>query len=151
MAWRLATYLAGAPLSLPLMRVVQHVMLRNRVRATSRRSSSAACCAALPDRDLGKSSSNSILESEKSSGPGYEGRKLCGSSGQSPEHISEQLGSPLAFSTFFALGPNASDRQLDRDASRQLTEPFASVAIALLRSVGGHYREMADKLAPDPC
>lgn len=150
MAWRLATYLAGAPLSLPLMRVVQHVMLPQ-----SR------------PGDLAEVFLSGLLRRVAGPGPGkvefefYPGVREILRTGLRraealrvfrtvSEHISEQLGSPLAFSTFFALGPNASDRQLDRDASRQLTEPFASVAIALLRSVGGHYREMADKLAQTP-
>ena len=150
MAWRLATYLAGAPLSLPVMRLVQHVMLPQ-----SR------------PGDLAEVFLSGLLRHVAEPGSGraefefYPGVREVLRTGLRraealrvfrtvSEYIGEQLGSPPEFSAFFALGPNTSGRKPDRDTRRQLTEPFASVAIALLRSVGGHYREIADKLAQTP-
>jgi tetratricopeptide (TPR) repeat protein len=147
LAWRLATYLAGAPLSLPVMRMVQHVMLPQS-----------------PPGDLAEVFLSGLLYRVAEPRPGAvefefhpEVREILMTGLRRAEalrvfrtvsaYIGEWLGSPLDFSAFLALGKDAFRGRPDREANRQLTEPFASVAITLLESVGGRYREIADKLA----
>lgn len=150
MAWRLATYLAGAPLSLPVMRMVQHVMLPQSHPG-----------------DLAEVFLSGLLYRVAEPGPGtvefdfHPGvREMLMTGLRRVEalrvfrtvsaYLSERLGSPLDFPAFLALSPDAFGKRSDRDANRQLTEPFASVAITLLRSIGGRYGEIADKLAQTP-
>ncbi len=62
------------------------------------------------------------------------------------EHIGERLGSALQFPAIFAEDAAAEDGVL----GAPLSDPFASVALTVLRSVGGRYREIAERLSRAP-
>jgi tetratricopeptide (TPR) repeat protein len=141
-ALRLATYLAAAPLNLPVMRLVQYVMLPQSRPA-----------------DLAEVFLSGLLRRVSDPGRGtvefefHDGvREILLSGLRRAEavrvfrlvsaHIGERLGSPPEFSAVFSSGGGVASR-------RPLTDPFAVLALTVLRSVGGQYREMADKLAID--
>jgi tetratricopeptide (TPR) repeat protein len=143
-ALKLATYLAAAPLNLPVMRLVQHVMLP-----------------ASRPADLAEVFLSGLLRRVAHSGRGtvefdfYPGVReiLLGALRRAEAirvlrlvsaHIGERLGSSPEFSAIFAPGAAGS-----AGARGPLTEPFATLALTVLRSVGGQYREIADQLAKD--
>jgi tetratricopeptide (TPR) repeat protein len=148
-ALRLATYLAAAPLSLPVMRLVQHVML--------------------PDSrpgDLAEVFLSGLLRRVADAGPATmefdfqpEVRKILLSGLRRAEavrvyrlvsaYIDERLGSAPQFPAVFGVSETEPAGRAAR-ARAALTDPFGAVALTVLRSVGGQYREIADKLAADP-
>ena len=148
-ALRLATYLAAAPLSLPVMRLVQHVMTPQ-----SRPS------------DLAEVFLSGLLRRVADAAPGMmefdfqpDVRKILLSGLRRAEavrvyrlvsaHVDQRLGSMPEFPVIF--GPiRSAPASLPPQASGSLTDPFGAVALAVLRSVGGQYNEIADKLAADP-
>ena len=149
-ALRLATYLAAAPLSLPVMRLVQHVMLP--------RSGPA---------HLAEVFLSGLLRRVAEAGPGVmefdfqpDVRKILLSGLRRVEavrvyrlvsaYVDERLGSALEFPAVF--GPfEAEPTSLTSRVGGSLTDPFGAVALTVLRSVGGQYKEVADKLAAAPC
>ncbi len=145
-ALRLASYLAAAPLSLPVMRLVQHVMLP--------RSRSA---------DLAEVFLSGLLRRVDHAGPGTmefdfrpDVRRILLSGLRRAEavrvyrlvsaYVDERLGSTPDFPAVFGpFGPQPSG--LISRVGGSLTDPFGAVAFTVLRSVGGQYKEIADKLA----
>ena len=148
-ALRLATYLAAAPLSLPVMRLVQHVMTPQ-----SRPS------------DLAEVFLSGLLRRATEAAPGMiefdfqpDVRKILLSGLRRAEavrvyrlvsaHVDQRLGSMPDFPVIF--GPiKAAPPSLPPQVSGSFTDPFGAVALTVLRSVGGQYTEIADKLAADP-
>jgi tetratricopeptide (TPR) repeat protein len=150
MALRLATHLAAAPLSLPVMRLVQHVTLPQSRPA-----------------DLAEVFLSGLLRRIAEPGQGqaefefYPGvREILLTGLQRAEalrvfrsvsgYIGERLGSPLEFSAVFARRPGSLASEHAHAEQGSLTVPFASLALTVLRSVGGRYREIADQLAEVP-
>ena len=144
-ALRLAMYLAAAPLSLPVMRLVQHVMLP--------RSGPA---------DLAEVFLSGLLRRVASPGPATmefdfqpSVREMLLSGLRRAEairvyrlvsaYVDERLGSPPEFPAVFGASwpePAAAESW----TGGPLTDPFGAVALTVLRSVGGQYSEIADKM-----
>lgn len=145
-ALRLATYLAAAPLSLPVMRLVQHVMLPRS-----------------GPEDLAEVFLSGLLRRIANAGPGTiefgfqpDVRKILLSGLRRAEavrvyrlvsaYVDERLGStpefPAVFGSFETEPTGLSSRATD-----SLTDSFGAVALTVLWSVGGQYKEIADKLA----
>ncbi len=149
LALRLASYLAAAPLSLPVMRLVQHVMLPE--SATDHLAevflSGLLCRVAQPGQGT--------VEFEFY--PGVREILLSGLRRAEAlrvfravsEYIGQRIGSPLEFPALFATVTDEAT-QADPAVQGQLTEPFAAVALTVLRSVGGRYRAIADEIAKAP-
>ncbi len=144
-AIRLAAYLAAAPLSLPVMRLVQYVMM-----PLSR------------PADLAEVFLSGLFKRVASPGQGmvefefFPGVRelLLGSLRRAEalrvlrlvsEYIGERLGSGPEFAAVFTAGGGTRQAAGVRGP---LTDPFAVLARTVLRSVGGQYREIADKLDP---
>jgi len=145
-ALRLATYLAAAPLSLPVMRLVQHVMLPRSRPA-----------------DLAEVFLSGLLRKVADARPGTMDfdfqpyvRKILLSGLRRTEalkvyrlvsaYVDERLGSTPDFPAIFGpFGPESA--ALISRVGGSLTDPFGAVALTVLRSVGGQYKEIADELA----
>ena len=145
-AVRLAAYMAAAPLSVALMRLVQHVMLPMSHPA-----------------DLAEVFLSGLLRRVTEPGRGmaefefHPGvRELLLSTLRRAEvirvlrlvsaHIGEQLGSAPEFAALFTPGEGTVG-PAETARGERFTDPFAALALTMLRSVGGSYREIADKLA----
>lgn len=145
-AMRLAAYIAAAPLSVPLMRLVQHVMLPMSHPA-----------------DLAEVFLSGLFRRITEPGRGtaefefYPGvRKLLLSTLRRAEvvrvlrlvsaYIGEQLGSAPQFAAVFTPGEGATG-SAESASGERFTDPFAALALTMLRTSGGSYREIADKLA----
>lgn len=145
-ALRLASYLAAAPLSLPVMRLVQHVMLPRSRPA-----------------DLAEVFLSGLLRRVANAGPGTmefdfqpDVRKILLSALRRAEavriyrlvsaYVDERLGSPPEFPAVFGpFGPEPAG--LTSRVGGSLGDSFGAVALTVLQSVGGQYKEIADKLA----
>ncbi len=150
MALRLATHLAAAPLSLPVMRLVQHVTLPQSRPADLAEVFLSGLLRRIAEPGQGKA--------EFEFHPGVRDILLTGLQRAEAlqvfrsvsEYIGERLGSPLEFSAVFAAGPDSPASEPTYIEQGSLTVPFASLALTVLRSVGGRYREIADQLAEVP-
>jgi tetratricopeptide (TPR) repeat protein len=139
-ALRLASYLSAAPLSLPVMRLVQYVMLPQSRPADLAEVFLSGLLRRVSEPGRG------IVEFEFLDGV----REILLSALRRAEairvfqlvstHIGERLGSQPDFPAMFTSGAR------DESIQGSLTGPFAALALTVLRSVGGQYREIADKL-----
>lgn len=145
-ALRLAIYLAAAPLSLPVMRLVQHVMLPRSgpsdlaevfLSGLLRRVASAGAAAMEFDFQPGV---RKILLSGLRRAEAVRVYRLVSA------YVHERLGSSPEFPALFGLSwPEPA--VVDFWTGGPLTDPFGAVALTVLRSVGGQYSEIADKIA----
>jgi tetratricopeptide (TPR) repeat protein len=140
-AYLLACYLAAAPLSLPVMRLVQRAMLP--------RSRPAHLAEVFLSGLLVRCSSEGDCEPQ----PGYEfrigvrGHLLAGLPrsdtlrvvDEVSRFLAPRLGSPSGFPAMVEAGA---------DGILSAGMPFATVTYTALRAVGGYYSEIADKLEP---
>ena len=147
-ALQLAMYLAAAPLSLPVMRLVQYVMLPRSRPA-----------------DLAEVFLSGLLHRVGDAGPGAaefdfqpDVRKILLSGLRRAEavrvyrlvsaYVDDRLGSTPEFQAIFgSAGPVPGPTP---GSGGSLTDPFGAVTLTVLRSVGGQYKEIADKLAAGP-
>jgi tetratricopeptide (TPR) repeat protein len=145
-ALRLASYLATAPLSLPVLRALQAVTLPGspvdlaevflsgllrRVRQP---------CPGGVDFDFHPGVRQVLLASMPRAEVLRVFRAVCQTAGG-------KFGASLAFTTFFAEGAGTAWPKPDPGLDISVSEPFASIAVTVLRSVGGRYRDIAEQLA----
>jgi hypothetical protein len=145
-AVRLATCLAGAPLNLPVMRLVQQAMLPgSRPSVLAEVFLGGLLRQAEGDGEAGPAQDPDEVEYDFVTG--LREQLLRGLSRQDrltvltrvSDFISARLGSPTEFRAFLAAEPAASDVLLK-------DPPFARVALHVLRDMGGRYREAAERL-----
>ena len=146
-ALRLASYLATAPLSLPVLRELQSMTLPGsrpadlaevflsgllrRVRQP---------CPRKVDFDFYPGVQQILLASMSRAEVLRVFRSVC-------HIVGDRFGASLAFTAFFAEGAGTAWSKPDPGFDMSVSEPFASIAVTVLRSVGGRYRDVADQLA----
>jgi tetratricopeptide (TPR) repeat protein len=148
-ALRLAAYLAAAPLSLPVMRLVQHVMLPRSRPADLAEVFLSGLLRRVADAEPGTTEFDFQPDVRKIMLSGLRRAEAMRVFRLVSTYASERLGStpefPAVFGPFEAepMGPVSG-------VGGSLTDPFGAVAMTVLRSVGGQYKEVADKLAAGP-
>jgi tetratricopeptide (TPR) repeat protein len=146
-ALRLASYLATAPLSLPVLPLLRsmtlpgsrpadlaEVFLSGLLRRVSK------SCPEGVDFDFHPGVRQILLASMPRAEVLRVFRSVCQIAG-------DRFGASLAFNTFFAEGAGTVWSKPDPGLDISVSEPFASIAVTVLRSVGGRYRDIADQLA----
>ena len=146
MAVRLASCLAVAPLSLPLLRLVQHASLPESLLADLAEVFLGGLCRRVLEP------ADDAVDFEFY--PGV--RELLLSSLSRAEALrvfrlvtkiaGDRLGSSQEFADLIMQGPDARLTEPGPSLHGILTEPFASVALTVLRSIGGRYSDLADEL-----
>src|SRR5712692_1600459 len=140
-AYQLAGYLAVAPLSLPVMRLVQRVMMPR---------SQSAQLAEIFLGGLLRRVGSDAGDQESASYDFHDGVRELLVAGlsradtlrvldEASRFVSARLGSPTTFQALLAAGA---------DKIADLDPPFAQVAYTALRALGGHYADVAAKLEP---
>ena len=146
-AFQLAGYLAFAPLSPPIMRLVQEEMLPASATSHLAEVLLGGLVAGRRPADFPASHGDSAVSYEfhhgvrevlRSTVPRSAGlrvlRQVC-------RHITDHLSSPVNFTNLLE-----SPSQEDLDALAQANRPFAEVARSALRSLGGRYAQIAEQL-----
>jgi tetratricopeptide (TPR) repeat protein len=146
-ALRLASHLAAAPLSLPVLQLLQSITLPECRPADLAEIFLSGLMHRIPqprseglDFEFYPGVREILLASMSRAEVLRVFRCVC-------EIVDDRFGASLAFTNFFVNREGASWPKPDPGLDISISEPFASIAITVLRSVGGRYREIADQLA----
>ena len=146
-ALRLVSYLATAPLSLRVLRLLQSMALPGSRPADLAEVFLSGLLHRVPqpspggvDFDFHPGVRQILLASMPRAEVLRVFRLVC-------QIVGDRFGTSLAFTTFFAECAAAAWPKPNPGLNISVSEPFASIAVTVLRSVGGRYRDIADQLA----
>jgi tetratricopeptide (TPR) repeat protein len=146
-ALRLASYLAAAPLSLPVLQLLQPMTLPGSRAADLAEVLLSGLLRRVPqvqpgglEFDFYPGVRQVLLASISRAEVLRVFRSVC-------QLVGDQFGASLAFTNFLAHGAGAAWPKPDPDLDASNSEPFASIAITVLRAVGSRYRDIAYQFA----